>query len=188
MILLLGMLALFAAYNMYLSTQQMLHRKHVHEVPIKQYVVTEKDLRIPPLITYAQTHNVNNESDCLAKAMYFEARGEGEIGQKAVASVILNRLDSNDYPNSVCNIVYQGCEFSWNCDDDMMYEPRDEDKKSWPHFKSLAHSILHDYNSMSFHDVTYGAEYFHEKHIKWKYDAKFTKTVTIGGHVFYRKG
>lgn len=57
---------------------------------------------------------------CLAKAVYFEARGESLQGQVAVAEVILNRVESPRYPHSVCGVVQQaghgGCQFSFTCD------------------------------------------------------------------------
>src|SRR5690625_3991404 len=46
----------------------------------------------------------SSEWRCLAEAMYFEARGEGLAGQVAVGEVILNRVDSSRYPNSVCDV------------------------------------------------------------------------------------
>ena len=59
---------------------------------------------------------------CLTEAIYFEARSETLRGQVAVAEVILNRVDSRKYPNTVCKVVNQGaskknaCQFSYNCD------------------------------------------------------------------------
>jgi len=56
---------------------------------------------------------------CLTEALYFEARGENLVGQVAVAEVILNRVDSKSYPNSVCGVIQQGqstrngCQFSF---------------------------------------------------------------------------
>ncbi len=49
-----------------------------------------------------------SEWECLSEALYFEARGESLTGVVAVAEVILNRVDSPDYPNSVCGVVNQG--------------------------------------------------------------------------------
>ncbi len=49
-----------------------------------------------------------SEWECLTEALYFEARGESLSGVVAVAEVILNRVDSPDYPNSVCAVVNQG--------------------------------------------------------------------------------
>ena len=48
------------------------------------------------------------EENCLARAIYFEARSESELGQLAVAKVILNRVKDPEYPNTICGVVYQG--------------------------------------------------------------------------------
>ena len=62
------------------------------------------------------------QKNCLARAIYFEARSETELGQVAVAQVILNRVRDPNYPNSICDVVYQGsgrknsCQFSFACD------------------------------------------------------------------------
>ena len=62
------------------------------------------------------------EKRCLAEAIYFEARGESEEGQAAVAQVVLNRVSSGLYPASICGVVYQNrqrrnaCQFSFACD------------------------------------------------------------------------
>ena len=48
------------------------------------------------------------EENCLARAVYFEARSESELGQLAVAKVILNRTKDPDYPKTICGVVYQG--------------------------------------------------------------------------------
>ncbi|MGH6907539.1 MAG: cell wall hydrolase, partial [Aestuariivirga sp.] len=62
------------------------------------------------------------EENCLARAIYFEARSETELGQLAVAKVILNRVKDPDFPKSICGVVYQGsgsrnsCQFSFACD------------------------------------------------------------------------
>ena len=64
---------------------------------------------------------------CLAEAIYFEARGEPVEGQFAVAEVILNRVESPKFPNSICKVVRQGtgrkhaCQFSYNCDGKLEY-------------------------------------------------------------------
>jgi spore germination cell wall hydrolase CwlJ-like protein len=49
-------------------------------------------------------------------AIYFEARGEPLFGQYAVAEVILNRADARQYPDTVCDVVKDGCQFSFVCD------------------------------------------------------------------------
>ena len=62
------------------------------------------------------------EMRCLSEALYFEARGESVRGQFAVAEVILNRVDSTLYPDTVCGVIHQGtgrkyqCQFTYTCD------------------------------------------------------------------------
>ena len=53
-----------------------------------------------------------NEKHCLSKAVYHEARGEDVVGRLAVANVVLNRVDSSKYPNTICEVVYQNAQFS----------------------------------------------------------------------------
>jgi N-acetylmuramoyl-L-alanine amidase len=57
---------------------------------------------------------------CMALNIFFEARSEPIQGQIAVAEVTLNRVASDDYPNTICEVVLQensqGCQFSWWCD------------------------------------------------------------------------
>ena len=65
---------------------------------------------------------LTSEMKCLAEAIYFEARGEALEGQYAVGEVIINRVLSRDFPNSVCGVISEGanrlnaCQFSYNCD------------------------------------------------------------------------
>ena len=55
----------------------------------------------------------NAEQDCLASAVYFEARGEPLEGQLAVAEVVLNRARSGRYPSTICAVVRQPAQFSF---------------------------------------------------------------------------
>lgn len=56
---------------------------------------------------------VKQDLYCMAANLYFEARGESELGQKAVAKVTMNRVKSGKYPDSVCKVVFQRKQFSW---------------------------------------------------------------------------
>jgi spore germination cell wall hydrolase CwlJ-like protein len=62
------------------------------------------------------------QAQCLARAIYFEARSEPVDGQFAVARVVLNRTESGHYPDTICRVVYQNarlkdrCQFSFACD------------------------------------------------------------------------
>ena len=84
------------------------------------------------------------EQQCLAEAMYHEARGEGKEGMYAVAAVIVNRVEDKRFPNSVCDVIYEGgetppCQFSWWCDG---RSDRPTDQLMWSHIRELAHNFL----------------------------------------------
>ncbi|HEY2837092.1 MAG TPA: cell wall hydrolase, partial [Rhizomicrobium sp.] len=64
------------------------------------------------------------EHRCLSEVLYYEARGEGDQGQKAVAEVIFHRMNSKNYGHSICAVVYEGaghpgCQFSFACNGDL---------------------------------------------------------------------
>src|SRR5688572_1579381 len=85
------------------------------------------------------------EQSCLAEALYYEARGEGEEGQKAIAEVILARVESKLYPETICDVVYQGasrktgCQFSFACDGSLL---RKKQRAAWEQSQLLAAKIV----------------------------------------------
>ncbi len=124
------------------------------------------------------------EWQCLAEAIYFEARGEGLRGQFAVAEVILNRRDSGRYPRSVCGVVRQrgagGCQFSYVCDGrpDTMTEavPR-----------AMARRIARLMLDGAPRPLTQGATHFHTRSVSPDWSRRFARTAAIGAHLFYRQ-
>ena len=124
----------------------------------------------------------NQAQHCVALAMYWEARGEGHQGMLAVGSVVLNRVEDDRFPNSVCGVVHQGgetppCQFSWWCDGK---SDRPTNGELWVSSLSLANELLTARPS----DPTHGALFFHNMSIRspWRRD----RTARIGNHVFYR--
>ncbi len=92
-----------------------------------------------PVATLGPRGIAQADIECLAAAVYYEARGEAPEGQAAVAQVVLNRARRPEFPKSVCAVVYQGggragCQFSFACDG-AMKRPRDPD--AW----ALAHQV-----------------------------------------------
>ena len=124
------------------------------------------------------------EWDCLRKALYFEARGESLKGQFAVAEVILNRVDSTNYPDTVCGVVQQGgrngCQFSYVCDGmrDTMHEPAAIDQAG-----RIARAMLDGAPRA----LTMGATHFHTRASNPAWAHRFPKTAAIGAHLFYRQ-
>jgi N-acetylmuramoyl-L-alanine amidase len=122
------------------------------------------------------------EQHCLALTMYWEARGEGTTGMTAVGWTVLNRVQSEDFPNTPCEVIHQGgerppCEFSWWCDGK---SDRPRDRRSWQAALTVASQLL----SNPPQDPTQGALYFRNAGAKPAWKA--APTVRIGRHVFYR--
>lgn len=124
------------------------------------------------------------EWECLSKAIYFEARGETLKGQFAVAEVILNRVDSPDYPGSICGVVQQrgggGCQFSYICDGraDRMRDP----EAAW-----RAERIARVMMDGAPRALTMGATHFHTRWVRPGWARRFPQTAAIGAHLFYKQ-
>lgn len=124
---------------------------------------------------------------CLTEALYFEARGESVKGMFAVGEVILNRVDSQRYPDDVCAVIYQGtgerfrCQFTYSCDGrkEIVSEPR-----SWERVGKVAKLLLSGDVERS---LTEGATHYHTKAVSPRWSRVFTRTATIGYHYFYRE-
>ncbi len=85
--------------------------------------------------------------DCLAAAVYYEARGEDASGRAAVAQVVLNRTRHGQYPGSVCAVVYQGarqgeCQFSFVCNGAMKGQ---RERLAWADARRIAARALRGY-------------------------------------------
>jgi spore germination cell wall hydrolase CwlJ-like protein len=129
------------------------------------------------------------EENCLARAVYFEARSESEMGQLAVAKVILNRVKDPAYPKSICGVVYQGsqrrnsCQFSFACDglpDDV------KSPEAWARSKRIAQkAISGDVNMGSAMNT---ATNYHADYVKPRWARSMRKLVKIGSHIFYSDG
>ncbi len=122
---------------------------------------------------------------CLSEALYFEARGETVKGQFAVAEVILNRVKSARFPDSVCGVIRQGtgkrhqCQFTYTCDGhkEVIREP-----SAYARVAKVARAMLDG----KVPSITDGATFYHTTAVQPRWSRKFTKTAKIGVHVFYR--
>lgn len=122
--------------------------------------------------------------ECLSTAIYFEARGETLRGQFAVAEVILNRVDSPDYPNSICGVTQQrgggGCQFSYVCDGraDTM-----RDRGAMWRAERIARVMMDGAPRA----LTMGATHFHTRWVNPGWARRFPQTAAIGAHLFYKQ-
>lgn len=123
---------------------------------------------------------------CLSEALYFEARGETVRGIFAVGEVILNRVESDAFPDTPCEVINQGtgrlyaCQFTYTCDGrpERITEPR-----SWERVGKVAR-ILIDGAPRA---LTGGATHYHTKAVNPSWARRFPRTAAIGSHYFYRQ-
>lgn len=127
-----------------------------------------------------------DEITALAKNMYFEARGDGHTAfqrryaMQMVGEVTLNRVESINYPDSICEVVYQRNQFSWTSKG----HKKPKEQESWTVALALAHDLVEgniDY-------IDNGATHFVNpnavrKMPKWT--RKFDEVGRTNGHIFY---
>ncbi|WP_084613886.1 cell wall hydrolase [Roseicyclus elongatus] len=128
----------------------------------------------------------NRQWQCLTEALYFEARGEPIVGQYAVAEVILNRVDSANYPDTICGVVNQGtgrrfaCQFTYTCDG----EPEDiADDRAWHRAGHIARIMIDG----APRDLTGGATHYHADWVNPDWARVYPRTAEYGIHIFYRQ-
>ena len=126
-----------------------------------------------------------SDADCLTQAVYYEARGEGVDGMRAVAQVILNRVRHPAYPKSICGVVYQGayqrtsCQFSFVCNGAM---GAPVESWAWRRAKSVADAALGGYVMPAVGTSTS----FHTTGVKPGWGGTMDKVAQIGSHIFYQ--
>lgn len=128
-----------------------------------------------------QVYN-DKQTECLAKNIYFEARNQSFLGQRAVAWVTLNRVYDEKYPKSVCEVVWQDGQFSWT-EDGKSDRPKDD--TSWMLAKFVAEMAIHMYGEIP--DPTDGAVMYHANYVSPYWNSDYEETVKIEDHVFYKE-
>ena len=144
--------------------------------------------------------NTYKQEICLAKNIYFEARGSSFADKIAVADVVLNRVAHRKYPDTICEVVEQAkmstwwkethgkdvpirhkCQFSWFCDGkpDVPTE-----KDAWVEAQRIAYIMSVIGN---FVGITEGATHYHAHYVNPHWAKHFNLVGTIGNHIFYRQ-
>ncbi len=125
------------------------------------------------------------QSYCLAEAIYYEARSETKSGQRAVAEVILNRVKNKHFPDTICDVVYEGserstgCQFTYTCDGSMEIAPNG---KAWDRSIETANFVM----SGGHTPLTNYATHYHTLQVNPKWSQTMRMTRQVGSHVFYR--
>ena len=155
---------------------------------------------------YPQTNN--EELYCMALNIYHEAKNQPLAGQFAVADVVLNRVQSTNYPSTPCTVIYEGpikeswktkqdpnlpenervyyprkhkCQFSWYCDgksDDVVFND------AWEKAQTVAYMIM---MQGQYRGITEGATHYHANYVSPNWAPTLQLVGHIGDHIFYRQ-
>jgi N-acetylmuramoyl-L-alanine amidase len=121
----------------------------------------------------------HSEFECLAMNIYHESRGEDFKGKMAVAHTTLNRVKSELFPDTICDVVWQKKQFSWTKNGDLKIDKTDVE---W--LNSVLSTMVALYSTNG--DLTNGALFFHANYIdKPSWAKKMEITLKHGGHTFY---
>ncbi|WP_299748593.1 cell wall hydrolase [Devosia sp.] len=141
-------------------------------------------------LALAATGAGQSESDCLAQAIYHEARGESEAGQYAVANVIVNRALSGKFPATLCGVIYQNaskgyhrCQFTFACDgkDDTPGE-----RNAWNRSKAIAKAVYAEFaTGQQMDSLPRSVLYYHTRSSNPSWSNTYTQVAQIGSHLFY---
>ena len=136
-----------------------------------------------PLPALVEIHKVgaplDEEANCLATAVYFEARGESLEGQLAVARVVMNRAASGKYPTSWCEVVKQPWQFSFVRNRSW---PAIRDIGSWQKAVGVARIAMNNAAESVPTDVLW----YHADYVAPSWGRRLTQVDKIGVHIFYR--
>ncbi len=133
----------------------------------------------------AKAETVAAEYLCMSQAVYYEAGSESTSGQLAVGEVITNRVRDHRYPNSVCEVVYQGatrttgCQFTFTCDGAMDRKPVG---RRWAKAQLVASQVMMGLNE----ERTGEATHYHATYVDPVWNSGLIRTSRIGAHIFYR--
>ncbi|MBC3483165.1 MULTISPECIES: cell wall hydrolase [unclassified Pseudomonas] len=121
---------------------------------------------------------------CLARTIYWEAKGADAKDMTAVASVVLNRLGHDGFPDTICGVVKQGvetkaCQFSWWCDG---RSDQVEEAQRYDIAKEIARKAL----NQQLKDPTGGALYFHDRNVHPQWAKAYRRTAETTHFLFYK--
>ena len=125
--------------------------------------------------------------ECLTQAIYYEARNQSADGQRAVAQVVLNRVRHPAYPDTVCEVVFQGserttgCQFSFTCDGSI--NAGVNDGRAWERAERIAAAALRG----SVYRPVGQALNYHTTAIMPYWAPSLVQQAVVGDHIFYRR-
>jgi N-acetylmuramoyl-L-alanine amidase len=156
-------------------------------LPVQQPAVTAPATIAKPtpslrdlVISYVDRRDQDAEQQCLAQAVFFEARGESLEGQLAVAQVVLNRAASGTFPSSICAVVTQPAQFSFVRRGRIPEADRTSD--CW--HKALAIADIARKRALA-NEVASNVLWYHATYVSPSWGRQKTRFAQIGSHIFY---
>ena len=155
----------------------------------KKAIILAILITIIPTASFAKSFNKQeSEKICLAKAIYYEAKGEPESGKRAVAKVVLNRKKHEKFPKSICGVINQInyddgkklCQFSWVCVRPKKFEP-----ESWKTSLILSDDILN--NKVVLPNFNPDVLFFKSTSSKKSFGKGYKLITRVGHSNFYEK-
>ena len=131
------------------------------------------------VLAYAGTETSDRQQECLANAVYFEARSEPIEGQLAVAEVVMNRAASGRYPADLCSVITQKAQFSFIRRG--KFPRANRDSEAWKKAVAIA-SIAQQKLAGS---LPAGVLWYHATYVSPSWGRRLTKQTQIGLHIFY---
>ena len=158
--------------------------------------VNETNLIVKQIkITLLNTpYNMDNDYHCLASNIYWESRNQSLGGKMAVAQVVMNRVDNERFPDTICGVVKQtkyypsggidlhDCQFSWYCDG-LADDPLQNEKHIYEDVFYLAVNMI-EQDSM---DITEGATHYHSDKVHPYWADSLQRMTKIDNHIFYKR-
>lgn len=131
--------------------------------------------------------SVANETECLAKNLYWESRNQTVSAMYAVAEVVISRVEDDRWPDTVCGVIKQKrrgiCQFSWYCDEKsdepLLHIPRE--RIAWQLAEIVADVVLEHGPS----DLTKGALWYHSNKVRPDWSYAYLPIRVIEDHIFY---
>lgn len=157
----------------------------VAEVTVPPPVITP--VVEPPLMSKYKS----KEADCLARNIYYEARGEDDVGKMAVGMVTINRSTDPSFPKTLCGVISQSattsdgdkvCQFSWFCNQRTISRPTGV---NWIISQTIAIKLINGLRDEST-ELVDEAKYFHAASIRPGWRKHHEVVAEIGNHIFYK--
>jgi len=159
---------------------------------VKEDVIETKEI-VKEIRLITPPFSLENSYHCLASNIYWEARNQSTYGKLAVAQVTLNRVESQNYPNTICGVVTQtryypsgnidlhSCQFSWYCDG-----KKDEPIETWGFSYDESYKLAVMFLQERPTDVTEGSTHYHNTKVNPFWTASLEQVVQIEEHIFYK--